>query len=399
MQAVCSWCAGLAGLALVIFVLRDAFETMILPRRLNGRLRVSRLFFQAAWPLWAGAAGRFHHPRRRESALSTFGPLSMLLLFALWAVALIGGFALIFWSLGSPLQTLEPIRGLGMDVYLSGVMLLTLGLGSAVPHTGLSRILAVSEGGLGLGFLAIIISYLPVLYSGFSSREASIAMLDARAGSPPTASELLCRHASSLSQLGAYLSEWERWSAQLLESHISYPVLGYFRSQHLNQSWLSALTALLDTCALLLAANDNGAASPRRTSGEDSSACAVCTRQAQLTSAIARHAVVDLAQIYARGEPRSLPDRLDAGELAALRRRLAEVAMPLQLDAESVERLSELRRLYEPHVVAIGARLRLNIPPWVGDVNAADNWQRSPWDRSPSSALGRLRRDPVERHF
>src|SRR6185437_1073637 len=176
-----------------------------------------------------------------------------LVLFVLRAVGLILGFALVYYGLGSPLHTSEALNGFGLDFYLSGVMFLTLGLGNAVPHSDWARLLAVCEGGLGFGFVAVIISYLPVLYSGFSNREANISMLDARAGSPPSASELLRRHAGNLEQLEAYLAEWERWSAQLLESHISYPVLGYFRSQHTNQSWLAALTSILDACSLLLA--------------------------------------------------------------------------------------------------------------------------------------------------
>src|SRR6185437_12862991 len=171
----------------------------------------------------------------------------------------------------------------------------TIGIGGAVPHTAFSRVLAVAEGGLGLGFVAIIISYLPVLYGGFSRRETSISMLDARAGSPPSASELLRRHAGALDELQAYLAEWERWAAQLLESHISYPVLGYFRSQHVNQSWIAALGAMLDACALLIAGTDDG-----------------CMRQAQLTFAMARHAVVDLAQVYIQKLPEEIPERLGA---------------------------------------------------------------------------------------
>ncbi|MGH9394609.1 MAG: potassium channel family protein [Terriglobales bacterium] len=369
------------GAALIAFMLRDAFETMILPRRLNGRFRFTRSYFRAFWPLWARFADRGLRGRRRESALSLFGPLSMLLLFVLWAAGLILGFALIYQGLGSPLQTSEMLSGFNMDCYLSGVMFLTLGLGGIVPHSGLARLLAVLEGGLGFGFVAVIISYLPVLYAGFSNREASISMLDARAGSPPSASELLRRHACSLPQLEAYLGEWERWSAQLLESHISYPVLGYFRSQHTNQSWLAALTAMLDGTALLLAASDEH-----------------CTRQAQLTFAMARHAVVDLAQVFIRKLPSNVHDRLPPAELERLRRLLADAGLPLRLDAERTRRLAELRQLYEPHVCGIAHHLRLAAPHWIGDPDSPDNWQRSPWERA-ATRTGRWDRTPADRHF
>ena len=139
------------------------------------------------------------------------------------------------------------------------------------------------ESATGFGFLALVIGYLPTLLQAFSRRDANVTLLDARAGSPPTAVELLRRHASAHGReaLHELLRDWERWSAELLESHLSYPVLCYFRSQHDNQNWLAALTTILDTCALAIVGMEN-----------------VPRRQAQLTFAVARHAVVDLAQIF-----------------------------------------------------------------------------------------------------
>lgn len=377
--------AVVAGTVLVLVVLRDAFETMILPRRLNSRLRFTQTYYRSVWPLWSAAARRAFTGRRRESALSLFGPFSMLGLFVLWAVALILGFALVYYGLGSPLQTTEPLHGMSMDLYLSGSLFLTLGLGGVVPHGDLSRVMAICEGGMGFGFVAVIISYLPVLYSGFSNREANISMLDARAGSPPSASELLRRHAGSLDQLEIYLAEWERWSAQLLESHISYPVLAYFRSQHVNQSWVAALTTLLDACALLMSGSEGG-----------------CSRQAKLTFAMARHAVVDLAQIFIHSLPENMPERLSNAELEELSGLLASAGLPLVLKREQVERLQELRKLYEPHVIGISRHLMLEPPRWIGDAAARDNWQRSPWDRPPAPRFHRVRRASKavgDRHF
>src|SRR5439155_22732943 len=152
-----------------------------------------------------------------------------------------------------------------------------------VPVSWPARAVTALEAAVGFGFLAIVIGYLPVIYQSFSRREVVISMLDARAGSPPTAAELLRRHAAdhTLDALDALLRDWEHWSAELLESHLSYPVLAYFRSQHDNQSWLGALTTVLDTCALVMVGIDG-----------------VSVWQARLTFAIARHAVVDIAQIF-----------------------------------------------------------------------------------------------------
>ncbi len=182
-------------------------------------------------------------------------------------------------------------------IYLSGTTLFTLGIGDVTPLNHWARDLVIIEAGTGLGFVAVVIGYLPVLYQAFSRREGSIALLDGRAGSPPTASELLRRHASDGGNdaLVTLLAEWERWSAEMLESHISYPLLCYFRSQHDNQSWLSAITAILDTCAVLLSIVE----------------CSAC-RQARLTFAMARHTVVDLLLVFDM-QPVAMPKPASSG--------------------------------------------------------------------------------------
>ena len=193
------------------------------------------------------------------------------------------GFALLHWAIGTPLGGQTAIVGLGTYTYFSGVTFFTLGYGDVIPTDTPGRFLAVVETGIGFGFLAMVISYLPVLYQAFSRREIAITLLDARAGSPPTAGTMLGRLArvSDLERLDVFLCEWERWAAEVLESHISFPVLTYYRSQHDNQSWLAALTAILDTSALVVAAVPK----------QDRS-------QAWMAFAMGRHAVVDLAQAF-----------------------------------------------------------------------------------------------------
>ena len=242
------------GLLCIGTVLLDAFETIILPRRASGKIRLTRLFYVLTWRPWAAVVGRYRNRRLRETGFSFYGPLSLLFLIALWAVGLVVGFGLMFYGLGDPLHDPLGLHPLRTAIYVSGTTLFTLGIGDVTPLNPWARDLIIVEAGMGLGFVAVVIGYLPVLYQAFSRREGSIALLDGRAGSPPTASELLRRHASDGGNdaLVDLLVEWERWSAELLESHISYPLLCYFRSQHDNQSWLSALTAVLDTCAVLL---------------------------------------------------------------------------------------------------------------------------------------------------
>ena len=276
-----AWMGVTGAAALIVFVLIDTFEVMILPRRIAHAFRPARLFYRTTWILWRSAARLLPPGKWRHGILSVFGPMSVFALVALWTVGLIVGFALLHWSLGTELgQAVN--ADFGSYAYFSGTTFFTLGYGDLVPADALGRFLSVVEAGVGFGFLAVVISFLPVLYQAFSRREITISLFDARAGSPPSAGELFRRFAEahSLADVRPLLVDWERWSAELLESHLSYPMLRFYRSQHDNQSWVAALTTILDTSALLIAAVD----------GADG-------HQARLTFAMARHAAVDLSLV------------------------------------------------------------------------------------------------------
>ncbi|HSY71511.1 MAG TPA: potassium channel family protein [Alloacidobacterium sp.] len=349
-----------AGIACLFFALLDAFQTVILPRRATGRFRITYIFYSLTWSPWSLFANAVKHERKRETILSFYGPLSLVLLIVIWAGALVLGFALIFYGLGSPFaDPLGRTVGLRSDIYVSGTTLFTLGLGDVVPRQYLIRDLVILEAGMGLGFVAMVIGYFPVLYGAFSRREVNISLLDARAGSPPTAVELLRRHAfeGGNAALVLLLEEWERWSAELLESHISYPLLCYFRSQHTHQSWLSALTAILDTCALLISGVQERPA-----------------RQAQLTFAMARHALVDLAQAFSLEPVKDMPDRLPEKQFRLVYDHMCQSGVRLCSDAHSSERLQQMRQLYEGYAEALSRYLSMPLPPWVAERPYKDNW-------------------------
>jgi len=379
------------GIVCLVSALLDAFETVILPRRANGRFRLTRLFYIVSWRPWRWVARRVHNPRKRETMLSFYGPLSLVFLIATWAGALVVGFALVYSAF--PNAFVDP-QGAGhtftTDLYVSGTTLFTLGLGDVVPHTVTVRILAVMESGMGLGFVALVIGYFPVLYGAFSRREVNIALLDARAGSPPTAYELIKRHSFEGGgvALVLLLAEWERWSAELLESHISYPVLSFFRSQHSNQSWLGALTTMLDVTSLVLTGIEG-----------------VHPGQAKLTFAMARHAAVDLAQVVnARYDPQA-PERLTDESFNGLREKLAAAGLKLRTGDEARQKLDRLRSMYEPYLHSTGKNLMLSLPPWRHPEKIRDNWQAGPWDRAiQAKGLAVLGQKPVqplssEEHF
>ena len=371
------------GLLFLGAVLLDAFQTIILPRRPVGRFRLTRIFFLFTWGPWTFIVRLFRSRRLREQLYSIYGPLSLLVLFIVWAVGLLAAYALVYFGLHTPFS--DPAHPatvwahLRACFYASGSMLFTLGLGDIVPSTHAARFLIVAEAGTGLGFIALVIGYVPVLYSAFSNREIPVALLDARAGSPPTAGELLLRHHfnGGPQALVELLAEWERWSAAMLETHISYPILCYYRSQHDNQSWLAALTAVLDACALLITTVEGPA-----------------TRQAQLTFAIGRHVLVDVGHVFRQEavEQRlrnSPPTRLPDDEFARLCDILRHAGISLCSDLNVHDRLDALRRLYEPHACAMAHYLRLDLPLWVPPLSKSvkpDLWTSVANLRSPANA-------------
>lgn len=372
--------AGLVAVGLILIIVWDAFETILVPRRIGRRVRLTRYFYLITWRVWRALASGVRKPSRRESLLGFYGPLSLILLLSCWASGLIVGFALLAFATGS--RAVTSIGDAGLLLYMSGETFFTLGYGDFTPATMLGRVSAVVEAGLGFGFLGTVVGYLPTMYGAFAQRELEIALMDARAGSPPTAAEFLRRTACAAdATLGDdVLASWERWSAQLLETHISYPQLAYYRSQHSNQSWLASLTAILDTTSLMLA-RSAGSGSP----------------QARLTFAMARHALVDITQIFVRRYPGGAPDRLTPEFLSLLRDQLADTTTQLPSDAAFEERLAELRLKYEPYAQALASHLLFELPPWVHAQPRRDNWQGGPWDRMLSSKLGSAKR--TEEHF
>src|SRR5579862_898178 len=363
--------ALVAGIIIIQVVLLDAFETVVLPRRVTRHFKLTAWFYRQTWIPWRNAARRIKTNSRQQNFLGYFGPLSLIMLLAFWATGLIFGFGLMQYGIGGHEQLNKEPLTFGRIIYHSGETFFTLGYGDIVPTSGGARALSVFEAGMGFAFLGVVIGYIPVVYASFSRREIQISMLDSRAGSPPSAAELLVRLAGRSDDPGVsqrvmdeVLRDWERWAAELLESQISYPVLTFFRSQHSNQSWLAALTTMLDVSSLVLVGIEG-----------------VHPGQAKLTFAMARHAAVDLAQVVnARLDP-TAPDRLPEADLAALRAALEAAGLHLRDDDYGRDKLAKLRSMYEPYVHSTGRNLLMTLPPWRHPEKLRDNWQAGPWDR------------------
>lgn len=363
--------AVVCGVAIIWVVLLDAFETVVLPRRVLRNFKLTAYFYRRTWIPWRRIASHIKKPSRQQNFLGYFGPLSLILLLGFWAAGLIFGFGLVQYGIGGHEQLSGEKLTFGKIMYHSGETFFTLGYGDIVPTSGTARALSVFEAGMGFAFLGVVIGYIPVVYSSFSRREIQISIMDARAGSPPSAAELLVRLAGRSEDPGMdqrvldeVLRDWEQWAAALLEEQISYPVLTFFRSQHSNQSWLAALTTMLDVTSLVLTGIEG-----------------VRPGQAKLTFAMARHAAVDLAQVVnARYDP-ATPERLTDEEYEILRSALEGAGLRLRSDEYGHEKLAKLRSMYEPYVHATAKNLMLPLPQWRHPEKVRDNWQAGPWDR------------------
>lgn len=358
--------AGILAIVLLGLVSIDVFETVVLPRRVAGRFRLTAAFYRVTWAPWRWVGSRLANKKRREAYLSIYGPLSLLVLLAFWTGVVIFSFALLRWASASDVTPAGARVPSGSEIYISAISF--VGIEESVPRDAWARALTVLEALSGFALLAMVIGYLPVLYQSFSRRESNITLLDARAGSPPSASELMRRfgQGDGAKALPELLRDWEHWAAELLESHVSYPVLGFFRSQHDNQSWLGSMTAILDVCAIVMAGIEG-----------------VSPFQAELTFAMARHAIVDLAKIFNVPPCKQCRDRLSAAELARLREILANHGVRLRDAEEAEKRLAELRRMYEPYVEGLSQRLLMDLPAWIGDNK--HNWTTSKWERIAGS--------------
>ena len=362
-----------AGIVLVVALLFDTFHTIIVPRTVTSPFRLTRQYYVITGGLLRTLLAVMPFRRVRVGMLSAFAPLSLLLLFVTWAVGLMLGFTLIHWGVGTNyiINGASQPAGFYTHFYFNGVTFLTLGFGDLAPVGPLARALAVTEAGVGFGFLAVVISYLPVMYQAFSKRENIITLLDARAGSPPSAGVLMRRYAEAenMTELIELLASIEKWAAELLEAYLSYPILAFYRSQHEDESWLATLTAIMDVCALIELDFKGDYQWQKK-----------LRWQAHLTFAMARHTIVDLSQVIFVPPKAPPQDRLPAETWERLCRIMEEAGAPLCDHAEARAALSAIRDRYEPYVHALSQRLYLTLPPFLPEKEVRDNWETSAWD-------------------
>jgi hypothetical protein len=357
---------GLLGILLVLAVLWDGFESMVMTRNVTLRWRISRIFYLSTRPHYFNVVRRMKNQRLKNAALMSYTPGSLLLLIALWACLIILGYALI--NFGFQIPHREGSFDFPSALYYSGVTFLTLGYGDLAPITGGGRFLAVVEAGSGFVFLAIVIGYLPVMYAVVQRREYAIILLDSKASSDPTGFELIRRHAAAgaISELTPFLAKYEQWGAEMLEAYLAYPITALYRSQHDDQSWVRAATAIMDACALIKSSFEPVDKETR-----------VLIFQAGATFASLRHVMVDLAYLIKMPPQSECAKRLSEIDYAWLMSELQSLELPI---LPNREKLNEIRMMYEPYALSLGHGLIMEPPVWRRHKVEPDNWQIAAWD-------------------
>ncbi len=335
------------GLLIWCGVLWDGFATIILPRTVRPMRRLSGRFYRWSWRLWAATGRRIRDPQSRLSFVAVYGPISIVLLLVLWAGLIIVAFALIYHGLGPRFLAASGAVGFGTLLYTSASTFLTLGLGDVTSPGTIGRLFILLEAGTGYIFLALIITYMPVLDQAYGVREVGNLLIHSRVGHPPSAVKLLHRYSGTDRSeiLRGDLREAERWMAEILQSHLSHPMLSFYRAQHWGQSWLVSLTTVLDVCALLIAGGDG-----------------LLAAQARVTYRMGLRLLKDLTDaLNLTVDPRCRL-RLSTAELPALLAAVKGPGLPLSLGPGAAIRLLRLVGRYDVYLVTLSEMLVIPLP-------------------------------------
>jgi hypothetical protein len=243
----------LAGAGLVAATAIDAVSTLVTTQRRSSGLWPTYIFYRRSWRLWRALGRRIGSERGRERLLAVYGPLSLLGLLVIWVLLLLAGWGLVWWVLQDRLSGVDSYLD---ALYFAGVGFFTVGFGDVVPVADLARLLALAQAFMGLVSIALVIGYLPTLFGAYSRREVQLLTLDDLTDERTSSTGLIeAWYADGgLDGLAAAFADWERWCAEVFDSHTAYPMLAFFRSRQPGQHWLTALGVVTDAAAISLAA-------------------------------------------------------------------------------------------------------------------------------------------------
>lgn len=357
---------GLLGLACIVLVLWDIFETIVVPRPTPSRLRLSQHILRPAWRVWRATGLRISSGLDRDAFLGFFAPGVAVLLLVVWLLVLIVGYGLVLFALRGELRP-SP-TSLGETLYFAGTSVLTLGYGDFVANGTLSRVTSLTAAASGLGVVALTITFLFSLFGSYQRREVLVVTLSARAKSPPSAATLLENYArlELVDELPKLFAEWELWTAEVLDSHVAYPLLGFFRSSHDNVSWISSLGAVLDAAALVL-----------------TTIRGVPRGQAEITKRVGAHLVEDITNNFGLTGDGSAVDR---EQFQLVYRRLERAGYELEPEEQAWHRFERARGSYAGRLEALADYWATPATLWNGPILRRGVSQLHDPEQSPRAA-------------
>jgi hypothetical protein len=337
------------GLLIWWVALWDSFATIVLPRTVAPMRRPSGRFNKLSWLLWAAIGRRLTNPQVQLAFLAIYGPVSVILLLILWGGLMILAFTFIYQGLGARFESAAGPVGFGALFYTSASTFLTLGLGDVTSPEAIGRFFVIMEAGSGFIFLGLMISYMPLLDQAYGLREVGNQLILSRAGRPPNGIRFLLRYTDPGHSdiLRGTLREAERWMAEILQTHLSHPVLSFYRAQRTGQSWLVSLTIVLDGCALLIV------------SGQGLPAA-----QARITYRMGLRLLQDLSHALGlKVEPVGRA-RLTDEELPQILASLEGSGLSLNLPPNASAALVRLVRRYDVYLSVLSSWLVIPLPSW-----------------------------------
>ncbi|HEY7982475.1 MAG TPA: potassium channel family protein [Candidatus Eremiobacteraceae bacterium] len=341
----------IAGAFVIALVLYDIFLTIVVPRPASRFARLSANIIAPIWNQWRAAGLAMRDSDRRDAFLGVFAPFAVITLLVLWEIFLIVGFALAFFGLHD--QVKPPLTTFGDALYFAGTSFTTIGFGDFVGTTMPARLLSLAAGATGLGTTAVVLTFLFLMFGAFQRREVRVIMMDVRAGAPPSGVAFLVTHAELdiRADMPSAFAEMQAWTAEILDTHLAYPMLFYFRSSHDHASWIAALGAALDAATLLVTAVADEASG-----------------QATLLVDIGTHAMHDIASYfrmpYEGGAGVERPEFVDA------RARLARAGYSLRDEETSWKEFCRLRSRYAEALNGIARYWAIPPAQWIGDRSA-----------------------------
>lgn len=353
------WGKIIAGLALILIVFYDLFQSVVLPRPAINKLATVRYLLRGAWWSWRWVGNRISSLPRRERWLATYGPISVLLFFTVWALALILGYGLIFDGLRDEMHPASD--SLGTSVYFSATTLVPLSYGDFIPIGVAARLTTIAESVTGIVLAALAITLLFSLYEAFQKREELVVTLDALAGAPPSGVQILETAAAHgmREELIKTFDDWKQWAAAVLESHLAYPALVFFRSSHDNEAWLNSFGAVMDAAVLVMSTVEDKSEGP-----------------AKLMYRVGNHLVEDLSWYFRRWAVQDDTPVIERFEFDQAWERLKQAGYHCNPAEDAWTKFAKFRSNYASPINGLARALSILPAEWIGDRSYLPHRQR-----------------------